>query len=301
MSTTFDSIPLAGIALAIASAAALAVGNLLQARGVRAAAPDATGGTDGPAVLTLARSRIWLLGSLLLGGAVLLQMGSLTFAPLMVVQPIGVAALVFTVVITAVAARKAPSHAVVRAIVICVVGVAGFVTVAAMVSTQHPISDVQLVSILIVLASVLVATLLLWLLGRHRRMPPVLWVLLGGVYSAFVASLGKTVILRVQSALKSGPPQLDLANLLTIACILGIGVAGALSIYFVQRAHASNRPDVVVAGLTVVDPAVAVILGIAIFGEASSAPLWATFALAAAGAVAVGGVFALSRAESADR
>jgi uncharacterized membrane protein len=126
----------------------------------------------------------------------------------------------------------------------------------------------------------------------------VVWVLLGGVYSAFVASLGKTVILRVQSAFNSGPLQWDLANLLTIACILGIGIAGGLSIYFVQRAHTANRPDVVVAGLTVVDPAVAVLLGITIFGEASTAPLWAMLALIAAGAVAIGGVFALARAES---
>lgn len=296
---TPDSIPLAGIALAVVSAAALAVGNLLQARGIHKL--DQLSGDEealGTAALSLVRSRIWLLGSVLLGVAILLQMGALAFAPLMVVQPIGVAALVFTALITAVVARRAPAKVVVRAILICVLGVAGFVTVAAMVSTQHPVTDVQLVAILVVLASVLVATGLLWLLARDRHLPPVVWVLLGGVYSAFVASLGKTVILRLQSAFKSGPLQWDLANLLTIACTLGIGIAGGLSIYFVQRAHTANRPDVVVAGLTVVDPAVAVLLGITIFGEASTAPLWATLALIAAGAVAIGGVFALARAES---
>jgi drug/metabolite transporter (DMT)-like permease len=296
---TPDSIPLAGIALAILSAAALAVGNLLQARGIHRLDQRSGGGEAvGKAALSLVRSRIWLLGSVLLGVAILLQMGALAFAPLMVVQPIGVAALVFTALVTAIVARRAPAKAVVRAILICVLGVAGFVTVAAMVSTQHPVTDVQLVAILVVLASVLVATGLLWLLARDRHLPPVVWVLLGGVYSAFVASLGKTVILRVQSAFNSGPLQWDLANLLTIACILGIGIAGGLSIYFVQRAHTANRPDVVVAGLTVVDPAVAVLLGITIFGEASTAPLWAMLALIAAGAVAIGGVFALARAES---
>ena len=53
-----------------------------------------------------------------------------------------------------------------------------------------------------------------------------------------------------------------------------------------------------VAGLTVVDPTIAVVLGITILGEAAGAPLWAFFAFVAAGAVAVGGVFALSRAET---
>jgi hypothetical protein len=135
--------------------------------------------------------------------------------------------------------------------------------------------------------------------GRNRPTPPVFWVLLGGVYSAFVATLGKTVILRVQAALASREISFDLTNLLTIGCIIGIGIAGALSIFFVQRAHAANRPEVVVAGLTVVDPAVAVVLGITILGEASAAPAWAIVAFVVAGAVSIGGVFALSRAESA--
>ncbi|MCK8478331.1 multidrug DMT transporter permease [Microbacterium aurugineum] len=298
MTLELESAPLIGIALAVGSAAALAVGNLLQARGVRAIEADAAQGEDGSKAVNLLRNHFWLIGTLLLGITVLLQMGSLTFAPLMVVQPVGVVALVFTALLTALFTKRAPSHQVVRAIAICVLGVAGFVTVAAMVSTQHAITDVQLVAVLIVLSTLLVMTAVVWFLGRSRRTPPVIWVLLGGVYSAFVATLGKTVILRVQSALHSGGLKWDVANLLTIGCILGIAVAGGLSVYFVQRAHAFNRPEVVVAGLTVVDPAVAVVLGIAILGEASGAAPWAFLTLSAAGAVAIGGVFALSRAES---
>lgn len=291
--------PLLGIALALVSAAALAIGNLLQARGVHALEAGASHGADGSKLGHLVRNRFWLIGAVLLGASVLFQMGSLTFAPLMVVQPIGVTALVFTVVVTAIFAKEVPSAGVVRAIAVCVIGVAAFVTVAALVSTQHPITDAQLVAMLAVLGTVLLVTGVVWFLGRHRRMPPILWVLLGGTFSAFVATLGKTVILRVQAALHSRQLSFDATNVLTIMCIVGIGVAGGLSVYLVQHAHASNRPEVVVAGLTVVDPAVAVVLGIAILGEASTAPPWAFVAFAAAGAVAISGVFALSRAESA--
>lgn len=294
-----QSAALLGIALAVASAAALSVGNLLQGRGVRAMEAGVAGGADGSKVIHLLRNHFWLLGALLLLVAILLQMGSLTFAPLMVVQPIGVTALVFTVLLTSIVAKRAPSGAVVRAIAICVIGVAAFVTVAALVSTQHAITDVQLIAVLVVLGSVLLVTGIVLVLGRNRPTPPVLWVLLGGVYSAFVATLGKTVILRVQAVLHSGKFVLDVSDLLTVACIIGIGVAGGLSIYFVQRAHATSRPEVVVAGLTVIDPAVAVVLGITILGEASSAPAWAIVAFILAGVVSVSGVFALSRAESA--
>jgi drug/metabolite transporter (DMT)-like permease len=288
------SLPLLGIALAIVSAAALAIGNLLQGRGVQ---DMLARNGRGSKPLGLVSSRVWLAGAVLLGVAILLQMGSLAFAPLMVVQPLGVTALVLTTVITAVIAKRMPSAAVIRAIVVCVIGVAAFVTVAALVSTQHAITDVQLIAVLVVLGCVLLVTGVVLVAGRGRPVPAVLWVLLGGVYSAFVATLGKTVILRIQTALTGRDFSFDATNLLTIGCIVGIGVAGALSVYFVQRAHASNRPEVVVAGLTVVDPTVAVILGITILGEASTAPAWAMVGFVVAGGVAMAGVFALSRAE----
>lgn len=290
------SLPLAGIALAIASALALSGGNLLQARGVRAMAGDPPKGIAAQA-MRLLRNHAWLLGTVLLGASIVLQMASLAFAPLIVVQPVGVTALVFTVILTAVVVKRRPTKAVVRAIATCVIGVAAFVTVAALVSTQRAITSDQLIAVLLVLAGVLVGTGALLLVGRGRPTPPILWVLLGGVYSAFVATLGKTVILRVQSALQTRDFHFDVKNLLTIACIIGIGVAGALSIYFVQRAHTQNRPEVVVAGLTVIDPTVAVVLGITILGEAQGAPLWAIFAFLVAGIVAVSGVLQLSRAE----
>jgi hypothetical protein len=294
-----ESFPVAGIALALASAAALSLGNLLQARGVRRMEQRMDAGADGSRAGHLLRNRVWLLGGVLLGLSVLLQMGSLAFAPLIVVQPIGVAALVFTATLTAVVLRRAPSMAVLRAIAVCVIGVAAFVTVAALVSTQHAITDVQLIAVLVVLGAVLAVTGSVMFLARARPTPPLVWVLLAGVYSAFVATLGKTVILRVQTALKTRDLALDATNLLTVGCIVGIGLAGGLSVYFVQRAHAGNRPEVVVAGLTVIDPTVAVVLGITILGEASDAPPWAFLAFLTAGAVAIAGVFALARAERA--
>jgi len=215
------------------------------------------------------------------------------------VQPIGVTALVFTAIFTAVISHRRPSRGAVRAIAVSVLGVAAFVTVAALVTTQHAITDGQLVAVLVTLAVVLAVVLVVWIAARRRRMPPVAWVLLGGVCSAFVATLGKTVVLRVQALFESRSVTFDVTNLLTLGCVVGIGLAGGLSIYLVQRAHAVNRPEVVVAGLTVVDPAVAVVLGITILHEASAAPVWAFLVFAVAGAVAVSGVFLLSRAESA--
>ncbi|WP_440708007.1 DMT family transporter [Herbiconiux sp. YIM B11900] len=300
---SITNLPLAGIGLAILAAALLAIGNELQSRGV--AKVQARSGADaalGARQFTrLLRNRIWLLGSLAFALSIIVQLASLSLAPLIVVQPVGVTALVFAALLTAILTRHRPSRRVARAILVSIVGVGVFVTVAAIVAEQHPIQETQLVAILIVLAVVLVLLGGVFVLSRVRDRPvhPMVYVLAGGLLTGFVATLGKTVILRVQTVL-STEFHFDAATVLTLFCVLGILVAGGLSVYFVQVAHASNNPELVVAGLTVIDPVVAVALGITILGEAAGAPIWAVIAFVLAGAVAVAGVFLLSAAQNKD-
>lgn len=295
---TITSFPVLGIALAVISAALLTLGNYFQSRGVAARAEAGSGSIGLAQARGLFREPVWLAGSVLFGLAILVQLGALAFAPLIVVQPVGVVALVFASLLTALVTKKAPNVREIAAIAVCVVSLGVFVSVAASVSVQTTITDLQLIAVLIVLLVVLAATFGALVVWRGRRMPPVAFVLLGGLYSGFVATLGKTVILRVQTAFTSHDYTLDATNLLTIACAAGIAVAGALSIYFVQAAHTVNNPQVVVAGLTVVDPFVAVVLGITVLQEAASAPPWSFIVFAVAGAAAIGGVWSLARTQN---
>lgn len=288
------SLPILGIALALCSAAVLAVGNLWQSRGVNLAADHSKGAAS---FVQLLKTPIWLGGTALFLVAILLQMGSLALAPLILVQPIGVAALVFTSLLTARSTGRRPTRAVAGAIAISLIGVITFVIVASLVSKQKPIGDQQLIEMLTTLAGVLIASAIVLLAGRRGRTAPLLYVLLGGVYSGFVATLGKTVILRVETMFTGGHFQFGSESMLTLLCVAGIGIASALSILFVQYSHTCNSPDVVIAGLTVIDPALAVILGITILQEAAGAPMWSTFAFVVAGAIAVTGVFKLAKAE----
>lgn len=289
------SLPLLGVLLALLSAATLALGNIWQSRGVQQATQNGQGASS---FLRLLRTRIWLAGTALFGVAIALQMASLVFAPLILVQPIGVTGLVFTALITARITGHRPSRQVVRAIGISLVGVIGYVVIAAIVSTQKPVHDIQLLQILSVLGAVLVISLLVRLLSRGNRQAPMVYILFGGIYSGFVATLGKTVILRIEAILHGHHFSLSDGGWLTIICVVGIGIATALSVYFVQYSHTCNPPDVVLAGLTVIDPAVAVVLGIVILREAAGAPLWSMIAFVVAGAVAMFGVWKLSKAES---
>lgn len=294
--TEFDSTPALGIALAVLSAAVLSVGNIWQSRGMETAVKRKG---DGSLVVAMVKTPIWLAGTVMFGLAILLQMASLAFAPLMVVQPIGILALVFAVFLNARAEKRRPARGVLVAVLICLVGVTGYVIVAAAVSTQKAISDGQLIAVLSTLAAVLVIAGIVRLVNRGAApRAPLMYVLLGAVFSSFVATLGKTVILRVQGLFAGHHFSLDSGGALTILCVLGIGAAAGLSIYYVQTAYTKNPSDVVVAGLTVIDPAIAVLLGIVILNEAAGAPPWSIALIAVAGAIAVFGVVKLARAEN---
>src|SRR5674476_406713 len=148
-----------GIPVALVGAVFLAIGSQLQQYGV---AKVESRGSGGPRVglrvgelLALARRPSWLLGTLLLGLAIVFQLFSLSLAPLTVVWPLGAGALVITVLVNARVTRKRLDAAAVRAVLLCVLGVGTFVALAAMTTTTVPIQDTQLVIVVAILMVVL--------------------------------------------------------------------------------------------------------------------------------------------------
>ncbi len=295
---TLDTNSAVGIALALIAAVLLAVGTQFQSRGV--AVVGQKSGGHGAAGLSLGQLRSllarpsWVIGTLLLGLAIVLQLSSLTFAPLIVVQPLGAVALVITAIVNARVSKTKLDAVSIRAIVVCVVGVAAFVTIAAFVAESHPITATQLYVVLIILVVVLSGFITLFVVMRKRTLRPIFYVVAAGVLFGFVVTLAKVVIDRVKT-IAFGQFSIDATDILTILCLVGLVAASLLGTYFVQTAHSSNPPDLVVAGLTVIDPLIAVSIGIIVLGEAAGAPVWAILAFAAAAGAAIWGVVSLSR------
>jgi drug/metabolite transporter (DMT)-like permease len=277
-----------GIPIALVGAVFLSFGAQFQHRGV--AKVDAAGAGDGTGLsagqlFALIRRPSWVLGTVLIGLAVVLQLTSLRFAPLIVVQPLGAVALVITAVLNARVSRTPLNRRSVRAIACCVGGVGLFVTIAAFTATDAPINEADLIVILILLAAVLT---IFWTLFAifHDRMGPVAYIVGAGVQYGFVVTLAKVVINRILQA------QFDW---LTTFCVVGLLAAGAGGAYFVQTAYSVGPPDLVIAGLTVIDPLVAVGIGVIVLREAVEAPWWAPIAFVLTGLLAVYGVFSLAR------
>ena len=296
---TLDSSAAIGIPLALIAAVLLAIGTQFQHRGVglvnAASTTDGTTGLSFGQLRSLLARPSWVIGTLLLGLAIVLQLTSLAFAPLIVVQPLGAVALVVTAIVNSKVTKVPLDRVSIRAIVICVVGIGAFVTIAAFVAKTHPITATQLVTVLITLAVVLIVFVGLFIFMRGRTPRPIFYVIAGGVLFGFVVTLAKVVIDRVRTILSIPDYAIGPADILTLLCIVGLAAAGLLGTYFVQTAHSSNPPDLVVAGLTVIDPLVAVSIGIVVLGEAAGAPVWAIIAFVIAAAVAVYGVLSLAR------
>jgi len=280
---------LIGIPLALLGAVFMSFGAQYQHRGVTKVERLSGGASSGG--LTLAQlGRLltrpsWVVGSLMLGLAIICQLGALAVAPLIVVQPLGAIALVITTLLNARISGHRPTKKSIRAIVECVGGIFIFVTIAALVATDEPVSTRQLITILIILAVVTVVFGALWLWLR-KRMTALFYIIGAGVMYGFVATLAKVVISRIQSG--------DF-EWLTFVCLVALLLAAAVGAYFVQTAYSSGPPDLVIAGLTVIDPIVAIVIGLTVLGEAANAPLWAYIGFAIAGVIAVIGVWDLAR------
>jgi drug/metabolite transporter (DMT)-like permease len=236
-------------------------------------------------IVDLLKRPRWLAGTSFMVLAALFQLSALALAPLIVVQPIGALALIITSLLNARIYKVKLDGKTLGSIAVILLGVASFVSLAATSAITTEMSDqklLQVVGIMVLLLAVF-AFAFAWSKGN---LGPLSYIVGAGVLYGFTASLAKVVILRVYQG--------DY-NLLTLFAVLALLAATFLGGWFVQNAYASGPPDLVIAGLTVVDPAIAVGIGIVILGEAAQADVAQVSGFAIAGAIAMAGVLMLSR------
>lgn len=227
----------------------------------------------------------WLSGTAFMAVGIGLQLAALSLAPLIVVQPVGAIALVITSLLNARATKTKLNRGTIIAIALCTLGIAAFVAMASGVANETILNDDRLREVLSVLGVILVAFIVLFFtVGKHAK--ALTYVVGAGVLYGFVATLAKVVIQRTYQA------QFEW---LTVFCLIALVGAVLLGSWFVQNAYSSGPPDLVIAGLTVIDPLVAVSIGIVILGEATAASVPVAIGFGLSAVVAVIGVFMLSK------
>ena len=230
----------------------------------------------------------WLSGLGMMVIAIVLQLAALSLAPLIVVQPIGAIALIVTPLLNARSKKTKLDRATWIAIGVTTLGIGAFVAQAAGVAHETHLTDDDLRTVLAMLA-VLIVAFAIWFFTLGNRAKALTFVFGAGVLYGFVATLAKVVIQRIYQS------QFEWLTLLCLAALVGAVVLGG---WFVQNAYASGPPDLVIAGLTVIDPLVAVSVGIIVLGEAQQANWLVSVGFAVAAVIAIVGVFMLSKVHS---
>lgn len=230
----------------------------------------------------------WLAGLLVLVAGAGLHVTALGYAPLSVVQPLGVIALPLTVLLTlreqGIRTREL-NASVLLSMAAAMAGVGLFVVFAAhavvptTVGPQDQLAATQVAAIT-VLALAMAAVL------SRSRMRCVLFAAGGAVAYGYVSLLMRGVTQQLGA--------LDPARLPVIP-LFGVVTAVLVGGWLVQHSYASGSPDLVVACLTVIDPIVAVGMGLGLLGEADRTGFATTVGQVACAAVACVGVFALAR------
>jgi hypothetical protein len=227
----------------------------------------------------------WVSGTSLMFLAMLLQLGALSLAPLIVVQPIGAIALVMTSLLNARYTKTKLNRATMFAIGLSTFGVGGFVVTASQVAAQVELTDENLLRVLLLFVIILVAfAALFFIFGKKAQ--ALTYILGAGVLYGFVATLAKVTIQRLYQM------DYDILTLIAVVSMIGAVLLGG---WFVQNAYASGPPDLVIAGLTVIDPIVAIAIAIGILGEAQQATLGSGSLFSAFGLLAICGVYLLSK------
>jgi drug/metabolite transporter (DMT)-like permease len=270
--TPYQSI---GVPIALVGAVFLSLGAQLQHQGVtRVEVTHGDGEKAGLSIrqlMHLLARPSWVVGTLLLGLAIVFQLG--------------VVALVMTAILNArISKIKLDRHAI-RAIAMCVTGVGIFVAIAAVYAIEREITEVQLLIILGILGLILAAFAVAFGFARHV-VGAMFYIIGAGVLFGFVATLAKVVINRILN---------NNFEWLTVVAIVALLASAALGSYFVQTAYSVGSPDLVIAGLTVIDPLIAVLIGVIVLGEASMIPVGFMITAVVAGSVAILGVWQLAK------
>jgi drug/metabolite transporter (DMT)-like permease len=250
------------------------LGSLFFALGAAFQQHEASGAA-GPGMWALARRPRWLIGT----GAVAFGSGLHIFAlsagPLIVVQPMGVASLLFALPIAAALHGRRPAKGELGAAIVVGVGLAGLVL---LVPSAAPTPSLDDASALGLLAAAALTALLCFILACRAGGPgrTALLAVAAGVMYGACATITRVVV--------NGDGHLWLL------AVLPIPVLAALSL--LQRAYAAGHFSVAYATLQLTDPLTAVTCGALLLGE----PLPSNVTAAVAAALLAGaGTVALAR------
>ncbi|MFF9568711.1 DMT family transporter [Streptomyces sp. NPDC014685] len=235
------------VLLSLVSAVAYAAGAIVQER------VAADGDDDSLAPL---RNRVWWAAVTLNGVGAVLHVVALAYGPLSLVQPLGALTIVFALPMAALFVRRRAGATAWRGAIMTTVGLAGLLALTGNAESRALDGPDQLLLAGLTLGAI--AALLL--ASRGVRRPVVRSVVLAGA-AGVAFGIASVFTKTVAVGLTSGPVGAGLPALVAIG---GFAASGLLLSQAAYRGAGLTAP---LATVTVVNPVVAAVVGLTLFGE----------------------------------
>ncbi|MFE7108015.1 DMT family transporter [Streptomyces sp. NPDC057575] len=261
------------VLLSLVSAVAYAAGAIVQER-------VATG--DGHSLAPL-RNRVWWAAVALNGGGAVLHVVALAYGPLSLVQPLGALTIVFALPMAALFVRRRAGATAWRGAIMAAVGLAGLLALTGNAGSHALNGRDQLIVAGVTLGAV--ALLALVSTGVHR--PVVRSVILAGA-AGIAFGIASVFVKTVAVGWTSGAVAEGLPALLAIA------VFAATGLLLSQAAYRGAGLTAPLATVTVVNPVIAAVVGLTMFGEQFRYGTTGTMLALACAVVAAGGLILLT-------
>ncbi|MFI6508084.1 DMT family transporter [Streptosporangium sp. NPDC050855] len=232
-----------------------------------------------PAVLgRLVRRPRWLLGGLSIAAGTALHVVALKYGPLTLVQPMGVASLLFALPCAAALQRRRPGARELAAAAVIATGLVGLVLVVPTHTGEPHLSTAEAV---VLLAGASAAALALYVTARHasRAVRACLLATGAGVLYGATATLTRVLV--------DGEWEPWF--------LLAVPMPALLALALLQRAYAVGHFGVAFAALQVADPLTAVAFGALLLGEPLPTGPVSTLTALVAAALTAAGTAALAR------
>jgi len=244
------------VMLALVSALAFGAGVAFEAR---AAAEIPTAHAGRPSLLVrLVRRPLWVTGLVLNVAGFALQTAALHRGSLVVVQPLLTTSLLFTLLIIAAWTGNPISRAQWTAILLVVLGLAIFLGVASPGDAGTATADTSSwLLCTVVVVTILAVTLAIGLRTGGTARAALLGVA-AGTSDAFMATLAKAF---------SGSLDHGVWAVFRTWTPYAVVVAGITALVFISTAYQAGRPTVTLPIITVLDPIVAVLIGLTLYNE----------------------------------
>jgi drug/metabolite transporter (DMT)-like permease len=239
-------------------------------------------------VLGLLKNPRWLLGlgTVALGAS--MHIVGLMLAPVTVVQPVGILAVPWAVLLAAKIHHFRPTKVIWGAVALTIFGIVVFTLFSA--STAAPDTELPPTRIIVACLIVFAGGAVLGYLGRFGS--PSLRCLMWASGGSFFYGLSSAMVKSISELVRIG----DFVERPLFWTVLGfLLICYVVGGWMVQQGYANGPAEIVVGSMTTTDPIIAVTFGLAVLGEGVRLGVGDAIGMAISGAVAVAGVVVLSK------